>query len=592
MLTDEQLLELLRGGESERVEFTRSWQNTDKIGKAICAFANDLHGHGEPGVIFVGVDDNGKPVGLPITDLLLQRLGEFTASGNIQPLPTLSVAKKTMEWGEVAVVIAPPHLNPPVRYKGECCVRSGPRQRRATPAEEIRLTEKGRENNCPSDHRLIHPPALLDGLDMGNFRDYLRRAVNAETRAENMRDEEHQLQTHHFAGPGGQLSIAGALCFAHNPEQHIPGAFIQFVRYPGKEMSAHPKSQREIRGTIFQQLQTAEAMIQAHIATPGIIGEKTRTDYPEYPAAALRQLITNAVQHRSYESELANTPVHFYWYDDHIEIRSPGGLYGGIPESEFGQPGAVGYRNPALTQALKIMEVVERHGFGVYEARKAMAKNGNPPPEFEFKGNRMTVILRKVDLEGLVAKAAELVCCQGILRFVQRCETAVRTKRTHSRTGRELYMRLIIPQTLPLGNTLGFDKYGGGASLTAPDAAQGWKESALMGVGKYAARGIDLNGRHTPLLKMARIKYILRERYGASEADIQENLADALVCHDSGERKKREDDEQEFERLMKEKPSIDELTAEIDREYEDERMKALAPWPMLFSVGHPRDAAE
>ena len=73
-------------------------------------------------------------------------------------------------------------------------------------------------------------------------------------------------------------------------------------------MSDRPKVHQEIRGTIFQQLQAAEGLIETHIAAPAIIGKKRRVDFPEYPAAALRQLITNAVLHRSYEGELANTP--------------------------------------------------------------------------------------------------------------------------------------------------------------------------------------------------------------------------------------------------------------------------------------------
>ena len=432
MLTDDELLELLREGESDRVEFTREWKDADKIGRAICAFANDLPGNRKPGVVFVGVDDAGKPAGLQITDLLLQRLGEFKASGRILPLPSLTVGKRTLDGAEVAVVITVPHPHPPVRYKGDCWVRVGPRQNRAIPVDEIRLVEKGREGNQPFDQRLVRPPVILDGLDLGNFRDYLRRAVSAETLAENMRDEEHQLQSHQFAGPDGQLFNAGLLCFAHDCDRRIPGAYVQFNRYPGTEMSGRPKVQREIRGTIFRQLKMAEESIETHIATPAIIGEKTRVDFPDYPAAALRQLINNAVLHRSYEGELANTPVHFYWFDDHIEIRSPGGLYGGISESDFGKPGVVGYRNPKLAEALKTMGFVERHGFGIYEARKAMEKNGNPPPEFQLDGNRVTVILRKLDLDALVAKAAELGCCQALFQLKRDWDSTSGLKVRHS----------------------------------------------------------------------------------------------------------------------------------------------------------------
>ena len=48
--------------------------------------------------------------------------------------------------------------------------------------------------------------------------------------------------------------------------------------------------------------------------------------------------------HRSYEG--TNSPIHMYWYDDRIEINSPGGPYGEVLAENFGQPGFVAYRNP------------------------------------------------------------------------------------------------------------------------------------------------------------------------------------------------------------------------------------------------------
>ena len=593
MLTDEELLQLLREGESERVEFTVSKTDTEKFCKAICAFANDLSGSGKPGVLFIGVNDKGEPTGqLTVDDDLLQMLAGLRNNKKILPLPAMVAQKRRLKSADVAVVIVEPVVDPPVRYDGRCWIRVGSSAAIASPNDEIRLNEKRVAADLTFDQRSARPSAGLNDLNPYAFQDYLTKAVSEETLEDNNRDTSHQLQSLGFMNTAGNVNNAGILCFGKKPDDWFGGAYIQFLRCPGTDIvsAAEAITHRQIRGGIFQQIRDIESLMGVHIQTPAIIGSPRRVDFPEYPEVALQQAIRNAVLHRSYEG--TNAPIQFYWFSDRVEISSPGGPYGRVNAANFGQAGITDYRNRKLAEAMRAMEFIERFGFGLGAIRRSMKRNGNPEPEFRIGETNVTVVLRQVDLEGLVAKAAELVCCQGILRFVQRCETAVRTKRTHSRTGRELYMRLIIPQTLPLGNTLGFDKYGGGASLTAPDAAQGWKESALMGVGKYAARGIDLNGRHTPLLKMARIKYILRERYGASEADIQENLADALVCHDSGERKKREDDEQEFERLMKEKPSIDELTAEIDREYEDERMKALAPWPMLFSIGHPRDAAE
>ena len=58
-LPDQELIALLADLESGRVERKESAVNSDRLSEAICAFANDMPGYGEPGVLFVGVSDKG-----------------------------------------------------------------------------------------------------------------------------------------------------------------------------------------------------------------------------------------------------------------------------------------------------------------------------------------------------------------------------------------------------------------------------------------------------------------------------------------------------------------------------------------------------
>lgn len=52
MLSDNELINLMEAGESDRVEFAASVRDLDKFRQAICAFANDLPNHKKPGVLF------------------------------------------------------------------------------------------------------------------------------------------------------------------------------------------------------------------------------------------------------------------------------------------------------------------------------------------------------------------------------------------------------------------------------------------------------------------------------------------------------------------------------------------------------------
>ena len=91
--------------------------------------------------------------------------------------------------------------------------------------------------------------------------------------------------------------------------------------------------------------------------------------------------------HRTYEA--TNAPIHVYWFEDRIEVLSPGGPFGAITPETFGQPGLVDYRNPNLAEALRVLGFVQRFGFGIPTARRELERNGNPPLSFEVTANHV-----------------------------------------------------------------------------------------------------------------------------------------------------------------------------------------------------------
>lgn len=92
--SDHDLEELLSDIESDRTERKESWAGdaSDRARQAVCAFANDLPDHKQPGVLFVGAKDNGTPSGLQITDQLLLTLSDIKTDGQMLPPTTITVA--------------------------------------------------------------------------------------------------------------------------------------------------------------------------------------------------------------------------------------------------------------------------------------------------------------------------------------------------------------------------------------------------------------------------------------------------------------------------------------------------------------------
>ncbi len=152
-MEDSELEALLRDLESDRVERKSSLADGERIREAICAFANALTHPGQPGISSSARADDGRAAGLPITDDLLLKIAAMRDDGNIQPLPSLTVEKRRLAGGEMAVATVQPALAPPVRLRGRTWIRVGPRRALATPDEERRLAERRRHSDLPFELR-------------------------------------------------------------------------------------------------------------------------------------------------------------------------------------------------------------------------------------------------------------------------------------------------------------------------------------------------------------------------------------------------------------------------------------------------------
>ena len=396
MLSNQELEDILNSGESDRVEFTQSGGDLDKVREAICAFANDLPGHNGTGVVFIGVKDDGSCAHLAIDDRLLQTLGGLRSDGKILPFPTMEVGTRTLNGCDVAVIQVEPSDNPPVKVDGRCWIRIGPRRGQATAEDERRLTEKRRWGNLPYDMQGVVGASMANDLDMGKFKtEYLPCAVSPEVLKENDRKLGEQLRALRLTTHDGTPTVTAILMLGQDPHYWFPGAYIQFVRYAGNEVTDSIVDQKEIRGTLPDQLHELDIVLKANIATAMDTSGTRHTERPDYPYEALRELTRNAIIHRNYEN--SNTPVRIYWFQDRVEIISPGGVYGAVTSDNFGSPGITAYRNLTIAEAMKNMGFMEKFGVGITTAHKALENNGNPQPIFDIQS---TVILATVRKQG------------------------------------------------------------------------------------------------------------------------------------------------------------------------------------------------
>ena len=387
MITKDKIQELLHSPETYRIERTISTGNMDKFCEAICAFANDLPESRKKGYLFIGANDDGSLSGLKVDDALLKKIAAIRSDGNILPLPVMTVDKVEFPEGDLLVAEVSPSLLPPVRYRGRVFVRIGPRRDIASEAEERLLIERRTAYMATFDAT----PCLgstLDDLNLDYIKDtYLPSVVDVDILSRDKRDIKEQMASVHLYDRTHDCPTYGAIIlFGKNPRYYMPGAYVQYVRFTGKEKGGEVLNEKRFQGPLYSMLPTLEsfvsdAIIMQRPVSASLFREKMIINYPNN---ALRELMMNACMHRDYQS---NMPIRLYQFDDHIEIMNAGGLYGEARPENF--PMVNDYRNPIVAEAMKEMKYVNMFNQGVKRVQDMLRENGNKEAEFDV--SKLTV---------------------------------------------------------------------------------------------------------------------------------------------------------------------------------------------------------
>lgn len=400
-LSDTSIAELIATGESFRCERKRDFSGSDwkeKLCQTICAFANDIAGYEQIGVIAFGINDvDGTTFPIEVTDELELKIQNLRGEGKIIPLPSFVAQKRVYLGQQILCVEVHPAISTPVKYDGRVWVRPGNSTQRASAEDERRLNEKRKWKEQPDDAQVLETFRIND-LNTDYFKSqYLPQAFAHDVLKANSRTLEEQLASTKMIGTAasGALhpTVLGMLCLGLSPTDAIPGAYVQFLRLDGTDLSSAILDEATIQGNVADVIQQTEAKFVAHNSTPvDFISQDKERRTPQYPKEAFQQLFRNAVLHRTYLG--THSPIRVYWYTDRIEITNPGGPYGAATVSNFGKPGITDYRNPNLAGALKDLDYVQKFGAGINVARKSLQVNGNElvlEPDVNF----ITVVMRQ-----------------------------------------------------------------------------------------------------------------------------------------------------------------------------------------------------
>lgn len=381
-MQESEIISLISDLESDRIERTISFRE-DKLGPAVCALSNDFPNNKKSGYILLGINDNGTVAGIAIGDEELKKIGGVKSNGNVLPQPSIVVSEVFhIDGGDVVAIEVKPSLYPPVRYDGRCWIRIGPRKSIANVAEEGILIE--RRASYAKTYDLV--PALgatIEDISEEYFSlSYLPLAIDDETLRINGRSIKFKMAALRFWDIKNDCPTnAGILMFGLNPLFFLPGAYIQYIKFQGELVTEGVEFEKQFSGALISELKNIDDFIKNNIIKERAIRQESfqETTVKNYSYWALRELVMNAIMHRSYES---NSPIYIYEFASRIEIVNPGGLYGDVTPKNF--PNASDYRNVVIAESMKRLGYVNRFNYGVQNATNELEKNGNGTPIFDL----------------------------------------------------------------------------------------------------------------------------------------------------------------------------------------------------------------
>ena len=180
----------------------------------------------------------------------------------------------------------------------------------------------------------------------------------------------------------------GILMFSERPERYFRYARIEVVDIP--DPTGTNMVEKVFTGPIQRQLKDALSYIKNYILKEAIIKEAHKAESVKihnYPYAAVEELLSNAVYHRSYQ---VNEPITVRITPTAITITSFPGFDRSISSeniSEYNITSPI-YRNRRIGDFLKELHLIEGRNTGYPTVLRALRENGSGLPKFDMDDNR------------------------------------------------------------------------------------------------------------------------------------------------------------------------------------------------------------
>ena len=303
--------------ENARIDYKADW-NPEPILHSICAFANDIDNWGG-GYIIIGIEDEDGMPKFPIKGLAKSSIDRINKEllqkcNLIEPRYIPVVEQVTYQGREIIVLWIPGGADRPykcpVAFPTEKAAKSDKAYYIRKMSNSIRANQlEERElfllaNNQPFDDR-ANLTARIEDMKSSLISEFLY-AVNSDLRETSLKRPvaEVAASMRLIGGPWEMrrpLNV-GLMFFNERPDDFFPYARIEVVDKP--DPTGIGMTEKVFTGPLDRQLRDALSYIKNYILkekVTKILGQAEAERIYNYPYAAVEEVLSNAIYHKSYQ---------------------------------------------------------------------------------------------------------------------------------------------------------------------------------------------------------------------------------------------------------------------------------------------------
>jgi len=456
-MTTEELIERLEliqkyKCETSTLEIKSAEQGCPKhLYDTLSSFSNQDDG----GTIIFGIDETKgyKETGVYDSHDIQKKINEQCLQMEPVVRPLLTVAEKDNKYFVAAEIPGADITDRPVFYQGKgrvkgSYIRVGDSDEPMTEYEVY--SYEAYRKKYQDDIRVIER-ASVASLNQALLAEYLEQVKKGKPKLAVISDEEiYELMS---IKRENNATLSAVMNFSLYPQAYFPQMCIIATVVPGIEMGVVGEQgerfldNQRIEGNIPEMLDGAMQFVSRNMRTKTIINPNTgkREDRTDYPITAIREAVLNALVHRDYSIHTEGMPVQLIMFEDRIEIRNPGGIYGRIRIDQLGkvQPDT---RNPVIASELEVLKITENRYSGIPTIRRTMQEYELPEPVFADERGTFIVKLFKYETkQDAVGEVSE-----EIKELLQYCKTPRTRKELCDYLGMSSITYAIQTKVMPL----------------------------------------------------------------------------------------------------------------------------------------------